>query len=159
MRIACSGLPINLSEYNTTPHNGDETRDHAMVYPFKISLPRYASWRACVRAILKQLKSCHICRAAADAFPISSLPKVHKLPNGKVLVFKGRTCSATLENSSPKACDYLSLELHQKAQLQYICLSKIPIFNYLLFDTIQLVESDTHIHHYSPILSFFSKFT
>ncbi|KAG0567372.1 hypothetical protein KC19_7G130200 [Ceratodon purpureus] len=68
--------------------------EHTKVYPFTVSLPRYASWRKFAQALLKQLKACPACRGAADGFPVSILPKTHKLPNGKLLIFKALT-SAT----------------------------------------------------------------
>lgn len=65
--------------------------EHTKVYPFTVSLPRYASWRKYAQALLKQLKACPVCRGAAAGFPVSILPKTHKLPNGKLLIFKGLT--------------------------------------------------------------------
>jgi hypothetical protein len=68
--------------------------EHTKVYPFTVCLPRYFSWRKYAQALLKQLKACPACRGAADGFPVSVIPKTHKLPNGKLLIFKGLT-SAT----------------------------------------------------------------
>jgi hypothetical protein len=94
MKFVCSGVPNCRDEKgNVRPVQGREEEHAAKVYPFTVSLPRYASWRIYVRILLNQLKSCSHCKAAADAFPVSTLPKAHTLPNGKVVIFKGLTKS------------------------------------------------------------------
>lgn len=94
MRLACSNNIIP-EDHNVCSVKGIA---HTKVYPFTVSLPRYASWRGYVRTLLNQLKSCPNCRAAGDEFPISVLPKVHKLPNGKILIFKGLTSGSNIQS-------------------------------------------------------------
>ena len=81
------GLSNNSEDRSS--HKNWQHMEHAKVYPFTVCLPRYASWRKYAQVLLKQLRACPACRGAADGFPVSILPKTHKLPNGKLLIFKG----------------------------------------------------------------------
>ncbi|KAG0558592.1 hypothetical protein KC19_10G040200 [Ceratodon purpureus] len=101
MKFARCGLPNYPEDRSIYPV---KKMDHTKVYPFTVSLPRYASSREYVRTLLNQLKSCPNCSAAADEFPVSLLPRVQMLPNGKNLIFKGLASASEQWRISAEDC-------------------------------------------------------